>query len=379
MCSWCIRKWLAVTNITSEQVQIVDSCVKSILDQLHEEGKTFSNFTTEDFFHQTYREFSNLGEQVQKRVSCEFLGYGPLENLLADPMVTEIFLAGADCIHYEKSGKVLRYLHDQFRSPTTYSLFCQKIFSEIGVEPTLERPVICANWGVHRIHIVAPPVTENFQFSIRLHRMSSISLTELANIGSVAADQRHLLERALGNRDNILIFGSTGSGKTTLVRAFLQSLPENERIVIAEDTPELQTPNPVSISMMTRHSFETGEQISLSQLVRESLRMRPDRIVLGEVRGPEAKDLVLALSSGHTGSFGTIHARTAREALARLEVFVQMGAPQWDKATVRRLIFDSVNLVVGLERSKDGKRRVCSINRLSSLEEFGITLDSEAI
>ncbi|MEO0335064.1 MAG: CpaF/VirB11 family protein, partial [Pseudomonadota bacterium] len=187
--------------------------------------------------------------------------------------------------------------------------------------------------------------------------------------------QREHIESLVNNLASCLIVGPTGSGKTTLLNAILQKVPAKERIVILEDTDELASPHENSVKLLTR--IDDSSQLrnfDLGDLLRESLRMRPDRIVVGEVRGQEAKELLLALSTGHSGFFGTLHASSAQEALWRLEMLVQMGAPQWAKETIRRLIFSALHEILVVKR-ESGIRKIIEIKKLSGLESNGILLE----
>jgi pilus assembly protein CpaF len=180
------------------------------------------------------------------------------------------------------------------------------------------------------------------------------------------------LRRLVEQRKNVLVVGSTGSGKTSALSACLREIREAERVLILEDTDELPLPNAVSAKLLSKISRSPEDvAFDLGELLKQSLRMRPDRLVMGEVRGSEAKDLLMAFATGHTGCWGTLHAATPREALLRLEMLVQMGAPQWTTSTVRSLIHASIGAIVVVGKDANGKRRLDSIHQVASLEEIG--------
>ena len=215
--------------------------------------------------------------------------------------------------------------------------------------------------------------------SLRRHPKNPWTFQKLKETGWANAEQIELLQKMVEKKENFLIIGGTGSGKTSLLNACLQHLQQNERAVIIEDTSEIKAPNAISCKLLTRQDAQgVLAPIDQTELVRQSLRMRPDRLVLGEIRGPEAKDLLMALSTGHAGSFATLHATDARQALLRLEMLIQLGAPYWSIEAIRNLIFLSLQKIVVVHRNKDSRRELAGIFQISSRESSGILIDQLA-
>ncbi|HEX4922851.1 MAG TPA: CpaF/VirB11 family protein, partial [Bdellovibrionales bacterium] len=241
---------------------------------------------------------------------------------------------------------------------------------------TLDHPHASGTWRNFRLQVVGPPIAAGFVFTLRARPRNPWTLDRLSERGWYTEAQRKSLESLIASRSNFLVVGPTGSGKTSVLGACLKAIGERERAVILEDTDELEAPNASSLKLLTRHDPQNLlTPVDLSALLRHTLRLRPDRLVLGEVRGPEAKELLLALATGHSGSLGTLHASQAQEALLRLEMLVQLGAPQWGQATVRRLIQLSLNHIVVCKKEPTGERSLEGIYRLTSLEEFGFLVE----
>lgn len=312
--------------------------------------------------------------EIRKRVHDEFFECGPLETLLDDHGLTEIIINSWSSIWIEKSGQLFSH-HDWFLSQLTHSNFISKICLESRMNCTLEMPFGNARWREFRVHLAIPPISSTQSMTLRRHPQNRWTLPSLSHSGMLTDDQCRILMDAVQKRENLLVVGPTGCGKTSLLDACLALIGSQERAVIIEDTDELACPNFASTKLLTRPSVVAQlREITQTDLVKESLRMRPDRLIMGEVRGPEAKDLLLALATGHTGSICTLHARTAQQALLRLEILVQLGAPQWSLLTVRQLIRLSLDKIIVVGR-KNIQRQVLGIFSLTSLEECGFLLD----
>lgn len=316
-----------------------------------------------------------LPADSQKRLHDEYFSLGPLEALVGDAEITEIAVNGPCSVWYEKHGR-LHQLDDGFLSTLTYQNAVRRLCRQSETQVTLDHPYASGTWRNYRLQVVGPPISSAFAFTLRARPANPWSLQRLIERGWCTDSQGDALERLVVTRSNFLIVGPTGSGKTSVLNACLKRIGPAERAVLMEDTDELDTPNDCSLKLLTRCDPQNLlPSIDLSALLRHALRLRPDRLVLGEVRGPEAKDLLLSLATGHSGSLGTLHASQPQEALLRLEMLVQLGAPQWSQSTVRRLIQLSLHHIVVAQKRPTGERQLEGVYRLSSLEEFGFLVE----
>ncbi len=313
--------------------------------------------------------------EMSQRLRGEFFQLGPLEALTADESVTEIIVNGSREIWYESAGRFLRH-PDSFLTPSTFKNTVERICSEAGATVNLAEPFADGRWRNFRMHLVSAPLADR-EFHLTLRRISAVpwTLARLQECGWADSKSMDRLKELVATRKNIIFIGATGSGKTSVLGAALKAIPADERAVIIEDTDELPVPNAASTKLLTRCSSASAlREVTLAELVKQSLRMRPHRLVVGEVRGGEAKDLLLALATGHTGSLGTLHATDPRQALLRLEMLVQMGAPQWSTQAIRQLIHLSVDHIV-LCGNANGHRRLEGLYKVAALESFGFLLE----
>jgi pilus assembly protein CpaF len=319
---------------------------------------------------------SSLDSDLKARIQDEFLSYGPLIPLLKDKAVTEILVISKSQIWFEKNGR-LEQLPDAFLSDLTYQNFVEKVCQDSKTHFNLERPMANGKLKDFRLHMISSELTQNsHSITLRRHPENPWTLERLQENGWGNSDSCSQIRRILKLRQSVLIVGPTGSGKTSLLNACLQELPSSERCILIEDTPELAVPNGASTKLVTR--VDTNgllPTIDQGELVRQSLRMRPDRLVMGEIRGTEAKDFLMALSTGHGGSLATLHASNPQQALLRLEMLVQMGSPQWSLFAIRNLIALSLKYIMVVEKNPEGRRGLQGLFELSSLEENGILLD----
>ncbi len=299
----------------------------------------------------------------------------PLTKLLNDPETTEILVNSAQHIYFEKHGQLKRS-GDVFVSAEHYLTAIDRLTESCLTFLNREKPFIETQAGEWRLTLIFSEISGRSPL-LSMRRRSPIpwNLEKLCAANWCGMAEYELLTEALATKRNILVVGPTTSGKTTVLQALLHSLDANERVLIIEDTQELHLPNQASASLLTRsHINANVGAIGLTELIQKALRLRPDRLVLGEVRGPEAYALLLALSTGHEGSFGSLHARNTQEALLRLEMLVQLGAPNWSLQSIRRLISLSLDLIITVEKTPQG-RRLKEIARLHSAEEMGITTE----
>lgn len=346
----------------------------------------FSSNTTLGFDHYQYHieQFSNqIPLKSRSRFLNEYFKYGPLHELLNNPEITEIMIHSFDEIWLEQKGQIIQSPF-HFFSDFTYSQFLQRLYIEIKQEPSITFPFINATWNQCRLHIVGAyqPFTHTnknpVRITLRKPNQNKWTLSKLKEMGWANDDNIRLLKSLIINKFNIIVIGPTNSGKTSVLQAIINEFQPEERAIIIEDTPELIPPNGCGARLTTRHdSRGVLPEITITDLIKESLRMRPDRLIVGEVRGPEAKDLLLALSTGHAGSAGTLHASNPQQALLRLEMLIQMGASQWSLMTIRRLLFLSLHYIVVCQRLPSGVRQLGGVFKVVSLEDSGLILEAQ--
>jgi pilus assembly protein CpaF len=306
----------------------------------------------------------------------ELEGLGPLDRLLADQTINEILVNNFETIYFERQG-VLHRNSEAFSCPATLNRAIR--FLLLKLDRTADRRFPLTDGTLSdgtRVHIALPPVTQAPTISLRKHRLGHWKMPHLVKAGMFSEKQADRFQMWVAERKNILVCGPTGSGKTTLLRALLDLVPEEERLVVLEDTPELGLSGPQAVTLFTREDPQgLAPPIDLNLLLRNALRMRPDRIIVGEVRGTEALILLDALATGHRGSMSSMHALSPRQALFRLESLVNRASPQWPLQAVRQLIADSVEIVVCLTK-KNGLRMVSQAAELTGVESFGYLLNS---
>jgi pilus assembly protein CpaF len=303
---------------------------------------------------------------VVERVLDEMLGLGPLEPLLADDSVTDILVNGAKQVYVERGGR-LEPTEITFFDDSHVMNIALRIVNKIGRRLDESVPLVDARLADgSRVNVIIPPLALKApMISIRKFAKQSITLETMARQQNMSPAMAVLLKIAARCRLNVLISGGTGSGKTTLLNAMSQMIDPSERIITIEDAAELQLQLPHIASLETRPAnFEGGGEVTMRDLFRNALRMRPDRIILGEVRGPEAFDMLQAMNTGHDGSLATIHASGPREALTRLESIICMCGMDIPSQAVRSQIAQSLDLIVQVCRMRDGKRRVTSITEV---------------
>ncbi|WP_328831983.1 CpaF family protein [Thermaurantiacus tibetensis] len=306
----------------------------------------------------------------------DMLGLGPLEPFLADDTVTDIMANGPKAIWVERHGR-LEKTRARFRDQAHMMAIISRIVTSVGRRVDEASPLVDARLADgSRVNIIIPPLAlDGPAISIRKFARRTIDLDRMVAQGNMSREMATLLKIAARIRLNILVSGGTGSGKTTLLNALSRMIAPDERIVTIEDAAELQLQQPHVVRLETRPpNLEGRGEVTMRDLVRNALRMRPDRIIVGEIRGAEAIDMLQAMNTGHDGSLGTIHANRPREALTRLENMVAMAGFQLPSHAVRAQIASAVNLIVQIARMKDGVRRVTSITEVTGIEGDVITL-----
>ena len=314
--------------------------------------------------------------QLTDDVLDELLGLGPLEPLLKDSTITDILVNGCNSVFVERFGQ-LEASPVRFKDERHLLRIIQKIVSAVGRRVDESSPLVDARLADgSRVNAVVPPLAlDGSLLSIRKFAKVPISLARLVEIGSIPAAFAEVLKAIVGARLNVLISGGTGSGKTTMLNAMSSFIGERERIVTIEDSAELQLQQEHVARLETRPPNTEGKgEIGQRELVKNALRMRPDRIILGEVRAGEAFDMLQAMNTGHDGSMTTVHANTARDALSRLEQMVGMSGIDIPPRSVRAQIASAIHVVVQVARLSDGRRRLLSLSELTGMEGDVITM-----
>jgi pilus assembly protein CpaF len=307
----------------------------------------------------------------------DILGLGPLEPLLDDDSITDIMVNGPSRVFIERGGKLV-LSNARFRDVQHVVNICQRIASGIGRRIDESSPMVDARlFDGSRVNIVFPPLALDGPYiSIRKFARRTIDMAKLVEFGSLSKPIATVLEIAAQTRLNVIISGGTGSGKTTLLNAMSRQIGQDERIVTVEDSAELQLQQPHVVRLETRPSNLEGRgEITQRDLVRNALRMRPDRIILGEVRGVEAFDMLQAMNTGHDGSMSTIHSNTTRDAVTRIENMVQMGNLGLPAHAIRTQIVSAVDLIIQVERQRDGTRRITQVTDVCGLEGDVVVLN----
>ena len=310
-------------------------------------------------------------------VEDEVAGLGPLAPLLRDPAVDDIIVNGAHNIYVERGG-LLERVETRFRDDTHLMNIIQRIVGPIGRRVDEATPYVDARLADgSRVNIVIPPIAlDGPLLSIRKFRMQSLTLDDFVLRQTMSADMAAYLAAAVQARLNILICGGTGAGKTTLLNMLSSFISDQERLITIEDAAELQLRQAHVVRLETRPAnLDGSREIDSRELVRNALRMRPDRIILGEVRGVEAVEMLQAMSTGHDGSMATLHGNSPRDAFARLEMLLGFAGLQNDIRAVRRFVANSVQVVVQVQRLANGSRRVMSVTEVTGLEGDAYSLN----
>ncbi|MBI2169922.1 MAG: CpaF family protein [Actinobacteria bacterium] len=315
-------------------------------------------------------------QRIVAEISQDVLGYGPLERYLADPSVTEIMVNTADSIYIERDGKIVP-TPSRFFSDEHLRRAIERIVSQVGRRIDESSPMVDARLADgSRVNAIIPPLSvDGPMLTIRKFSRKALSTDDLVAIGTLTPDTVEFLSACVNGRLNVLVSGGTGAGKTTLLNVLSSFIPEDERIVTIEDSVELRMHQEHLVRLESRPpNIEGKGQVAIRDLVRNSLRMRPDRIIVGEVRGGEALDMLQAMNTGHDGSLSTLHANSPRDALSRLETMVLMAGMDLPVRAIREQIASAIDLVVHMSRLRDGTRRVTHVSEVGYMEGEVISL-----
>ena len=314
-------------------------------------------------------------DRMVDEILDEITGLGPLEPLLDDDSITDILINGPDTVYVERNGRLER-AQCRFNSDQHLMQIIDRVVSQVGRRIDESNPMVDARLADgSRFNAIIPPLAlDGPMVSIRRFGRRPLTSDELVQGGSVPKPMLDLLHAATRARLNILVSGGTGSGKTTLLNCMSGFIPDDQRIVTIEDAAELQLQQRHVVRLETRPAnLEGNGRITAEDLLRNALRMRPDRIIVGEIRGVEAVDMLQAMNTGHDGSMSTVHANSSRDALSRVETMVGMGMPNTSDQRVREIIGRALDLIVHLDRLPDGCRRVMGITEVAGMEGNVIT------
>jgi pilus assembly protein CpaF len=315
-------------------------------------------------------------ERLVRELTDDIIGHGPLERLLADDSITEIMVNGPFEVWIERQGKLYR-TDVSFTDESHLRRIIVKMVAQAGRRVDESIPMTDARLADgSRLNAVLPPLSlSGALLTIRKFPSRRLDSEDLARLGTLTTETVDFLDRCVRARLNVLISGGTGTGKTTLLNVLSASIPEDDRVVTIEETAELQLHQHHVLRLEARNRNSEGEgEVSIRDLVRNSLRMRPDRIVVGECRGAEALDMLQAMNTGHDGSLCTLHANTPRDALARVETMVLMAGYDLPVRAIRQQVCSALDLIVHLSRVRDGSRRVTAISEVMRMESDIITL-----
>ncbi|WP_315919213.1 CpaF family protein [Mesorhizobium sp. SP-1A] len=309
-------------------------------------------------------------EDLLEDICNDVLGYGPLEPLLARDDIADIMVNGSHNVYIEVNGKV-EQTGIRFRDNQQLLNICQRIVSQVGRRVDESSPICDARLpDGSRVNVIAPPLAiDGTALTIRKFKKDKLTLDQLVRFGAISSEGADVLKIIGRVRCNIVISGGTGSGKTTLLNCLTNYIDREERIITCEDSAELQLQQPHVVRLETRPPNLEGEgEVTMRDLVKNCLRMRPERIIVGEVRGPEVFDLLQAMNTGHDGSMGTIHSNSPRECLNRMESMIAMGGYSLPQKTVREIIVGSVDVIIQAARLRDGSRRITHITEVVGME-----------
>jgi len=309
-------------------------------------------------------------EELLEDICNDVLGYGPLEPLLARDDIADIMVNGSKNVYIEVNGRV-EQTGIRFRDNQQLLNICQRIVSQVGRRVDESSPICDARLpDGSRVNVIAPPLSiDGATLTIRKFKKDKLTLDQLVKFGAISPQGAEVLKIISRVRCNIVISGGTGSGKTTLLNCLTNYIDREERVITCEDSAELQLQQPHVVRLETRPPNLEGEgEVTMRDLVKNCLRMRPERIIVGEVRGPEVFDLLQAMNTGHDGSMGTIHSNSPRECLNRIESMIAMGGYSLPQKTVREIVVGSIDVIIQAARLRDGSRRITHITEVIGME-----------
>ena len=370
-------------RITEVRVRVQDRLVETLGPKLYD--ASLSDTELEGLVHQRLRELldeddAGLSAQekllIVRQIGDSVLGLGPLETFIRDPDITEVMVNGYNSIYVERAGKIYwsgAKFHDEGQLRRTID----KIVAKVGRRVDEASPYVDARLpDGSRVNAIIPPLAiDGPCLTIRKFSADPYRAEDLISFGTITKETVEMLDACVRGRLNILVSGGTGAGKTTTLNVLSSFLPDDERIVTIEDSAELRLQQPHIVRLESRPSNIEGRgEVTIRDLVRNALRMRPDRIVVGEVRGAEALDMMQAMNTGHDGSISTVHSNSPRDALSRVETMMMMSGMELGIRAIREQISSALNLIVHQARMKDGVRRITHVTEVVGMEGDIITL-----
>ncbi len=354
--------------------------VENLIDKEMPKDKTVSEFINDEIDQTIFGyDLTNLERShLYNLIDNEINGYGPLTELLKDKNVTEIMVNSPDEIYIEIDGQLIKDEGVSFINDEHIIRTIQRLIEPLGRTIDVANPMVDSRLADgSRINAVIPPLsTKGPVITIRKFKESMATIDDLIRIGTLTPYMARFLEASVKGKLNIIVCGGTGSGKTTLLNILSSFISHDERIITIEDAAELKLKQKHVISLETRTTnYESNDEITIRDLVINSLRMRPDRIIVGEVRGKEAFDMLQAMNTGHDGSLTTLHANGCEDALNRLETMILMAGLEIPVKAIREYIYSAIDLVVNIDRMSDGKRKITSISEISGFKDGMLELN----
>ncbi len=342
-----------------------------------EERKEFSQQRLNEIYQSANLKLpEDIRKHIFKEVGNELFGFGPIQKLLNDSTVTEVMVNGSDSVYVERDGKLVK-TPVKFEDNDHVRRIIERIIAPLGRRVDADSPTVDARLpdGSRVNAVVLPVAIDGPSITIRKFGEDKLTVAELISFGSITDKMAEFLRACVAARLNMVISGGTGSGKTTLLNVMSGFIPSNERIVTIEDAAELQLQQDHIVRLETKPANAEGRGgVSVRDLVKNSLRMRPDRIIVGEVRGGEALDMLQAMNTGHDGSLTTVHSNSPRDAISRLETLVLMAGMDLPLKVVRQQVASAVDVIVQQTRLKDGSRKVVAISEVAGMEGDTIVL-----
>ncbi len=370
---------ISAADILKVKQFITDSLTRELEHEnpAYDQRKTFIKQKLDDIFARLPAKLpQSIREQLTRDISNDVLGFGPIQPLLDDPDVSEVMVNGPKSVYVEKGGHLIK-TGVTFDNNEQVLRVIDRIILPLGRRIDADSPTVDARLpDGSRVNAVIPPVAiDGANITIRKFRKDKLSIEQLVEFGSLTTGMAEFLRACVVSRLNIVISGGTGSGKTTLLNVLSSMIPEEERIVTIEDAAELQLQQDHVLRLETRPpSLEGKGMVTIRDLVRNALRMRPDRIVVGECRGGETLDMLQAMNTGHDGSLTTLHANTPRDSLSRMETMVLMAGMDMPLKVIRQQVSAAIDLIVQQTRLRDGQRKITAITEVAGMEGDTIVL-----